>query len=64
MFYQPPRPDTAQGYMEEDFMWPDDKATYISDEIVFKIIIMCEMICYQLHKQGNSCIFKAMFALF
>ena len=52
MFYQPPRQETAQGYMEEDVMWPDDKAAYISDELVFKIIVMCEMVCYQLQKQG------------
>ena len=52
MFYQPPRQETAQGYMEEDVMWPDDKAAYISDELVFKIIAMCEMVCYQLQKQG------------
>ena len=52
MFYPAPRPDSALGYMLEDEMWPDDKATYISDELVFKIIIICQMLCYHLQKQG------------
>lgn len=54
MFYQPPRAQVVQGYMLEDDMWPDDRATYISDEIVFKIIVICQMLCYLVQKQGTS----------
>ncbi len=52
MFYQPPKQEGGSHYVDED-TWPDDKAQCLNNEIIFKIVIMCEIVCYQLQKQGT-----------
>ncbi len=53
MFYAAPPQDSALGYMDEDVMLPDDKAAHLSDEMIFKVVVICQMLCFQLQKKGQ-----------
>lgn len=53
MFYQPPYVTHPDRPPHLHYL-PDQRLTYIDDDIIFKIVVICMIVIYQLQKLGMN----------